>query len=789
MDAVQVGHLSKKAASLTVVQAGILFGSGVSIALVLPQQLAHASVAGSTLVAVVCLITCRIGARLCIVCLGGILALWHVDNRLSRQLPFALEDQIFTIAGSVDGLPKHERRRSVFHFRVDTTFAQPAVLRGQLISLAWYEKSWSVDRYRVHAGARWQFCVRLRTPRGLINPGGGDRERDALVDAIAATGVVCQRQRANELTPAHGADAWREQMAEQIAQGARSPFFRFVQAFAIGDTRALTADDWQLLRQAGLTHLIAISGFHVCFVANALGYSAVLLWLVFPRLGRWLPRHTARALAAACAAIGYALLTGTSLPTVRTVIMMVIVAIALVFSRHPPMHAVFVLGVAIILVFRPLSVLTAGFWLSCSGVAWLIWALNPSVQSRLRELVMAQWVVSLGLLPISLFLFGTMSYIGPFLNILVIPWWSCTVIPLAVIGTALAVLHPSLGQLCWHWAAVSFGYSWLIIRTLCHFSWASDWFPQCSLGATLLALGGAAWILMPRKTPAKLVALPLWLPLLWPDCPVPEAGTVRLVVFDVGQGLSVLVQTSEHALLYDAGPAFQDGFDAGEQVVVPSLHALGLRRLDKLVISHADADHAGGQRAVASAYASPSLQQLAPAHAPLPRMIPCAAGQSWRWDGVLFEFLSPQPGMPYVGNRSSCVLIIRVGQAAVLLPGDIDKTVEAQLSQRTPFALHAEVVIAPHHGSATSSSLPFIAATQAQLVVVSAGYKNHNGHPHPVILKRWRDSGAKVCQTPVTGALEVWLDPHRLRYNAYRHQRARLWDIVERQRSDGILCD
>ena len=599
MRPIQWLYLIDRSMSLTVIHVSILLSLGVSVAFLLPRPISGAKIVLIVLLACsLCLL--RFSAWVGLIGLGLAFALVQVNSRLAQQLPFALEDRVFSVVGLIADLPKHEKRRTVLRLRIEKTAAQHEALRGRLIALAWYDNAPSSHshplppRYRLRAGARWQLCVRLRTPRSVINPGGRDREREALVDDVAATGVVCQRPLSHQIEPASGIDAWREHMAWRIDQGCQSPFFRFVKAFAIGDTRALTTSDWQVLRQAGLTHLVAISGSHVCFVANLLGSGVALIWYIFPTLGCFTPRPIACQLATALAASGYAVLTGLSLPTVRTVIMMVILTLAHALGRYPPGNAVFTFALGLLLLASPFSILSAGFWLSFSGVAWLMWVLRAERQAKWVELVAGQWVITLGLLPISLFCFGTLSSVGPFLNLLIIPWWSCTVIPLAVIGTGLEMLHPSLGQFCWHWAAQWFDYSWRLICWACQLPWANVWVPQPSLGVTLLAIAGAAWLLMPQKTPAKLWAAVLWLPLMWPSRRVPEPGNLRVVVFDVGQGLSLFVQTAQHALLYDTGPASKGGFNAGEQIVVPALRALGVRHLDRLVISHADADHAGG---------------------------------------------------------------------------------------------------------------------------------------------------------------------------------------------------
>ena len=223
-------------------------------------------------------------------------------------------------------------------------------------------------------------------------------------------------------------------------------------------------------------------------------------------------------------------------------------------------------------------------------------------------------------------------------------------------------------------------------------------------------------------------------------------------MFDVGQGLSVLVQTRGHALLYDAGARYPSGFDVGEAAVVPSLHALGVRRLDALVISHADNDHAGGTGAVLADYSPARRLAGEPERMHVP-MAPCAAGQAWRWDGVDFRMLGPA-GDERAGNDRSCVLLVDGGGDRLLLTGDITRRVEPRIAAAVP-AGGALLITVPHHGSATSSSDAFLRRLRPRLALVSAGWRNRFGHPRADVMARYAALAVPRLFTARDGAVRI----------------------------------
>lgn len=734
-----------------------------------------------------------LGVVLCGFGLAGL----HAASTLAQQLPSALEQQDITLRGRVLELPQREARRTRFVLQVDADAAQPASLRAKRLQLAWYDDfktppGTNRPRFRLHAGSRWQMTMKLRAPRGLRNPGGFDGEKQALADRIAATGYLRNPGSARQLSPSTGIDAWRERMSARIARTVAAPSSRFIRALALGDTRAIDDADWEALRAVGVTHLIAISGFHVGIVGGFFALLASLAWRLLPVLGRHVPRQHAAAVAAVIGAIGYAAIAGFALPTVRTVLMIAVVVLAKLLRRAQRSVDVLALAAIAILLVDPLSLLGAGFWLSFAGIAWLLWCLPNATDKSWRAVLgaffSAQAVATVGLLPLSVALFGQASLAGPIANLVAIPWWSLVVVPLALLGTGLEALHAGWGAWGWRLATWTFDLAWPLFTRLAASPLALWWLPEAAWYALPLALIGGFWLLLPRGVPGKPLALLLWLPLLWPDRQLPARGEAELTVIDVGQGLSVLVRTAHHDLLYDMGPAIPDGFDAGERVDVPALHAMGVHGLDMAIVSHGDNDHAGGFQAVARAF-PPRLALTPDGAPPLPNGRRCLAGTAWTWDGVRFRFLHPPRYFPYLGNNAGCVLRIETAHGAALLTADIDRVVERDLLRRGIADVRAEVVVVAHHGSNGSSDPAFVAAAGAKYALISAGYGNRFHHPRPEALAHWREAGARVLVTMDSGAQRVRLATSGIAIEERRRVQPRLWDAVVRAGSESEEAD
>jgi len=310
--------------------------------------------------------------------------------------------------------------------------------------------------------------------------------------------------------------------------------------------------------------------------------------------------------------------------------------------------------------------------------------------------------------------------------------------------------------------------------------WTQHAPPAWSVAAAML---GVMWILLPRGFPARWLGFLLLLPMFMNTPEPPAQGALRLIVFDVGQGLAVAAQTRQHALLYDTGPDFSGEADSGNRILIPTLRALGIAKLDGLILSHDDSDHTGGATSVMQAmpvgWVSSSLSDMHPLLQSVAHTRRCHDGENWNWDGVQFEILHPAHGSSGTkkthDNEQSCVLRISVGEHSILLAGDIEKNSEARLIREHAGKLFTSLLVAPHHGSKSSSSLDFVAATLPDYVVFTAGYRNRFGHPREEVLQRYADSGAELLRSDEDGAIMVEMNAQGLQMERYRKTHRRYW--------------
>lgn len=711
-----------------------------------------------------------LGAGLVGVCLAGL----HGMHALALRLPESSAASVHHVQGHVLGLPEAGDHSVRFGFRVEQGQGAGAWLEGRALQLGWFAQPGDTLPV-LEPGSRWQLELRLRPPRGVVNPGGFDFERRALERRLTATGYVLEGRPAGGPAARQAIDRRRERLSQAIARAVPDTRARFVQALALGDTRALDDHDWTVLRATGLTHLIAISGFHVGLVAGFGALLGQLFWRLFPALARRWPRPLGTAVTALALSLAYTALAGFALPTVRTALMIAVVVLARLLRRPQADGQSLALATIAVLLFDPLAVLSPGFWLSYLGVAWLLWCLPTTPgQGWWRPFIGAQAVAMLGLLPIGAWFFSQASLPGPLVNLVGIPWISLGVVPLALLGLLLHPLHEGAAAMAWRAAAALMDLLWQGLEWVARWPAALAWLPEPSLASVLLALAGSFWLLLPRGVPGKGLAALLLLPLLWPAPERPGPGEVDLMLVDVGQGLALVVMTHGHVLLYDAGPAPPRGMDFGEAAVLPALRSMGVRRVDTLVLSHGDNDHAGGADAVRAGL--PVTRTLAPQAWARPGMQPCLAGQGWQWDGVEFTWLHPTPHFPYLRNDSSCVLRVQSAGASALLPGDIGRHVEARLAKLPAAQLRSDVLVVPHHGSDTSSSLDFLAAVRAGTGLLPVGHHNRFGLPKQIVLDRYERYGVQLLDSASLGAIRLRLGRDGVRVlERLRLDRPRYW--------------
>lgn len=709
----------------------------------------------------------------------------------------ALEGRDIAVVGRVASLPVMGLQGERFEFVVER-----ASLDGQAVHLpprlllGWYggpqrdgdrPGGWAVAHRSpgLVAGERWAFEVRLKRAHGSLNPHGFDRERWLWERGVLATGYV----RAGPRDPAperleqsgrHPVDLARQRVAGAMVERlGDSRAAGVLAALAVGEQSAIEREDWALFRDTGVAHLMAISGLHVTLFAWLA--TALIAWAWRHATPRWpaLALRWPRPVVAgwggvACAAV-YAVFSGWGVPSQRTVLMLAVVVGLRLSVRRWPWPAVWLLVMAAVLVLDPWALLSAGFWLSFVAVGILFAAEPARAESSggfaargaqaFGRLLREQALMTVALAPLTLLLFGQVSVVALVANLVAIPWVTLLVTPLALLG----VLVPPL----WHLGA------WAVDALVPVLQWLAAWpgavllRPVAPLPLSLVAVAGGVLVSLRLPAVARAAGALLVLPaLLWAP-PRPPEGEFELTALDVGQGGAVLVRTAHHALLYDTGPRWNPEADAGERIVLPLLRALG-ERPDTVVVSHRDSDHSGGAEAVRAAF--PGARWLSSYEGDAARR--CQAGQRWTWDGVAFEVLHPGPedwaDAGLSTNAMSCVLRV-VGRqgASAWLSGDIPAAQEVRLALARPRE-RATLLLAPHHGSASSSSPVLLNTLQPRWVVVQSGYRNRFGHPAPAVTARYDERGIAWVDSPRCGAA-TWRSDQPIELRCERERRRRYW--------------
>ncbi len=755
---------------------------------------------------------------------------WLAVQRLPT-LPATLQGRDFDVQGVISSMPQHSAQAMRFVLSIEQISLVPKpgapalpaeFVAPKRISLSWYPNRSTLGSVveqpnadaRVQAGQRWRMRVRLKTPHGQLNPAGFDYELWMWERSMRVSGYVRITRDGPEPTllasgQSHALERWRQNVRDQLL--AKGQAFRQLQAvygvlaaLVTGDQASIEPEDWDVFRITGVAHLMSISGLHITMLVWLMNTWVLRAWRWIMRKVPGLARHPwalhwpvqrLAAVLAWSAGLAYALFSGWGVPAQRTVLMLGIAMALQQSGRRWPWSLVWLWCALGVLLFDPWALLQPGFWLSFVAVGVLLsrgrvlvdapsgsaddaqgapkkgWPghlhqLGVSLTQLLRE----QWVIMLALAPLSVLFFGQWSLVGLLANLLAIAWVSYAITPLALLG----VLVPGL----WEISAWLMWPLWQMLHALAQWPSAVLLWPIPAWPVAAAALCGA-WLLMrPWAVALRLLGLPLLVPLLLWQPWRPAFGEFDVWAPDVGQGNAVLVRTHGSTLLYDTGPRYSEYSDAGERVLGPWLDR-SREPLTDLVLSHRDIDHTGGIDAVLMRYPDVTLwssmtvpEDLSRAH----ELRTCAQGRSWHRDGVLFEFIHPQPGYEQVGtatNPGSCVLRISNGQRTVLLAGDIEAAQETQLleqAQLTP----VDVLLVPHHGSKTSSSESFLKAVQPRWSWVQAGHMNRYSHPAATVIERYAALGLPVLRTDQCGALH-WRSDVPERTDCWRQQARRYW--------------
>ena len=628
--------------------------------------------------------------------------------------------------------------------------------------------SWS-DSPSLSRGQIWDFSLRLKPITSVLNQGGFNQQKYFLSKHIIAKGKVLKAKYVGQTL------SLRNRMIESLL-----PIMTMVnggdifQALLLGDKQLITAERWQSLRETGTGHLVAISGLHL---------SVISIWSYFVSLvllKQFHPTQTrSNLIIALCfslfTAFSYAYLAGFSLATQRALVMIMMVFVLSLLKRHAAAWERLLYALFAVLLWDPLSFLSAGFWLSFSALGIIIFSANNLIneKQKFKAFVVLQFKLTLGLGIVQTLLFGGVGLYSFWINLLMVPWFSFVVIPISL-----------MLFLCWgvafifssDWSVVFFAFEWLILP----FDMLLDLVKNDAGGWITFGGKGQALLLMlilaiviyrffPYKAWRALLILPVFPFVFWLYDFNGERWQLHLL--DVGQGLAVVIEKNGRGIVYDTGAAFGNNFSYAERVIIPFLTYRHIQKIDYIFISHIDNDHAGGALMLKNKYVNSVMITDA-----FVGSQPCRP-QIIQWQQLTIQILSPK--RPSSGNNGSCVVKVFDDKYSVLLTGDIEKETEESLlkkySQAKPSILKSNVVIAPHHGSRTSSLQEFIEAVKPELTLFAAGYGNHYGFPKPDVVSRYQKRGSKILTSGDTGQISVTFDEQMWRIRTYRGNLSPFW--------------
>lgn len=711
----------------------------------------------------------------CVFLLGVIWAGVYANWRLSDRLADALQGKIVVVQGYIVSLPQRQDNRVSFDFSVTAAAdGVPSKLR-----LNWY-----YPRMPIRAGQTWELTVRLKKPYGRSNPGGFDYEAWLFANQIGAVGYVRAKPESRQIEPSFSLQRyvaqWRQAISGRLdAALPNNERLGMIKALTIGSQDLIDRRQWDVFRATGVVHLMVISGSHISLVAG-------LVFLLARRGWAWLgilsisPQTVAAGLAW-LAALFYAALAGFSIPTQRAMLMLTVGLFAIVLQRNIAAIRILLIALLVVVLADPLALLSVGFWLSFAAVALLMY-ISAGRLSRAHywlETTKLHVAMAIGLSPLLIVFFQQVSLISPLANWVAVPIVGLLVTPLSLLAVGLTFVSSVLATwVLWPADKLLQGLWWLL-QQMAEWPLAQLSCMQPPWYALLFAIVGILLLLAPKGMPGRYLSPFLLLPLVFVPAEKPKPGEVWLTLLDVGQGLATVLQTANHVLIFDTGAKYSEQSDMGDAVVLPYLRQQGIAKIDALVISHGENDHSGGAEALMAGIPVNAVYSSAAEWAEQDGGQYCRAGQSWQWDGIVFNMLAPGADKFASENDNSCVLKVRAPGDAFLLTGDIERAAEFWLVKHYGAELASSVLVAPHHGSKTSSHSAFLDQVDPDLILIPAGFMNRFGFPHPTVLQRYRKRHIESLTTGEQGAITVKIGKDSMRVESNRQNQKRYWMLSE----------
>lgn len=697
----------------------------------------------------------------------------QADNYLKHSLAADVMSQDVQIPACINSLPKTQSGFSRFIVEpITDSQSMHSHLKRIRVSANLKQFANTESEIEFKAGDCWHWNLRLKTTRGLRNTHTFDYEKWLYLQDVGATGYL--RALPQKITKTkYPWLTFRANLASKIKQilPANSPITALILGLSLGIRDDISTQQWTVLQNTGTSHLLAISGLHIGIAALFGFYLGKILFIFLVKIKilnnsrHVFPLHLAIALSMVFA-VFYSAMAGFSVSTQRACVMLLALSLCSFGSIRFKPSSILCIALITVLLFDPRALLSAGTWFSFIAVGILLTLIKREKQlvkkdlslfkiriNKLKHAANLQLFLVLFLsVPVAL-VFSKVSIISPLVNFFLIPIFSLTVVPVLLVALIFINVIPEFT-----FALINLQHSWLeflwkYIELFANLPIAHS---ELQMGAEFAALYCILLValILPKGVLPRKYSFIMLMPFMFAF----SAKTIKpheldITVFDVGQGLSVFLQTANHQLLYDTGPGFRSGSSSAERVIKPWLQSENIKTISTLLISHSDNDHAGGAELINDTFKPEFV--IAPKADSIDYTNACEAGYSWDWDGVHFEFLYPFENTRSKNtNNNSCVLRVSLHGKSILLTGDIEKEAERALLSVYK-KLRSDIVFVPHHGSRTSSTVEFVNAVNPQIAIIPAGFANRWRFPKPDILQRWQKSGADVYNIATTGQLNL----------------------------------